>query len=193
MNEWEPGVADLSVSDWILPWSHALDTELENVMVTIYHKLLDFFKQSTWTLSDSSFISLLLSWKEVLNPFLYKKLLEEVIEPVFVEFLEEFEIFPPNQDITSFPIIINVFKLYANEDLEQLFAYLLEKYFFERWLDILYTWIDDEGCLLDEVLKWYQGWKELFSFDWTFTNNFVITSFQRALRIINSKVQINIR
>jgi len=41
-------------------------------------------------------------------------------------------------------------------------AAILEKNFMGRWLNVLYNWLSN-GPNLDEVSKWYSGWKSMLS------------------------------
>ena len=45
---------------------------------------------------------------------------------------------------------------------DYLFSNLLEKEFFTKWNQALWTWINATGANLDEITVWYKSWKQFF-------------------------------
>lgn len=64
-----------------------------------------------------------------------------------------------------------------------LLTQILEKYFFPKWIQTLVIWLNQQPNL-DQVSRWYSGWKNLFSAD-IVQQPGISDNFRRALELMH--------
>lgn len=87
------------------------------------------------------------------------KLITTSILPKLIIYTRAIVINPQQQELDP---LLKVFKWrkYIGDDL---FSNLLKTEFFGKWLEILWIWVVSENAKLDEIIQWYQHWKNLFA------------------------------
>jgi tuftelin-interacting protein 11 len=68
----------------------------------------------------------------------------------------EFEVYPPDQDLTPLEKVLAWKALLPTRATAQ----LLVAEFFPKWLMTLHTWLTSESSNYEEIGTWYQWWKE---------------------------------
>ena len=175
---------------WIVPWVHFFGHEtMESVLITVYSKLDSVLSQNVASISvnDFSIIQTLLPWKHTLTTYLYQKLLKTYVVPVLRLYLREFKIDPQNQELSPLWIVFQWYELFTGSHTAlDIYIKIFEDEFFERWLNILYTWLSSTKCKYEECVLWYKGWKEFFEENANELYLHIYANFNNAVSLMNT-------
>lgn len=112
-------------------------------------------------------------------------LLKYIVPKISAVLRDEFRVNPRNQDMN--PLL----RTFAWSDIlrPSVLGQILEKEFFPKWLDVLYTWLVQPNVNFEEVAQWYQFWKGSFPDDVRMLPA-VEQGFTRGLRLINEALEL---
>lgn len=163
---------------------------MEPVIYFIYTKFTTILTEYQWDIFDLSILSILLPWKDEIYPFLMEKLIINIISPKLEQLLSNFDITPNSQDLKPFWILSQWYENFFSNNFQLIkhFLFLLEKYFFPKWLNVLFYWLSNYKGIdnYKECIDWYLGWKQLFidyNFDYLY-QEYLYLHFQNALQLI---------
>ncbi|CAG2173962.1 unnamed protein product, partial [Oppiella nova] len=157
IEEWNPLTDTVPIHSWLHPWLPLLvDRSLEHLYDPIRHKLSNAL--TNWHPSDGSAKLILEPWKGVFSAGAMEAFLNINIVPKLEIALQSLIINPHQQCLDVWHWVMSWQEMLSTT----VMASMLEKNFFPRWLNVLYNWLSN-GSNLDEVSKWYSGWKSMLS------------------------------
>jgi tuftelin-interacting protein 11 len=184
-NDWNP--SDLPrIHTWIHPWLPVLGESYSekmeqqfDIFPAIRRKFGSHFK--TWNPSDKSAHEILAPWKQVFEDKDFNKILLQVIIPkLIITLRQELAIDPSAQDLLPFQNVI----VWSDVIPHQQMISLLEAEFFPKWNTVLYEWLCQPECSLEQVTRWFYGWKGLIP-DTLTKSRKIQMQFSRAMDMIN--------
>ncbi|KAF2423088.1 G-patch domain-containing protein [Tothia fuscella] len=143
---------------WLFPWLQFLDpqhtdpksaTGLLSDVKRKFRVALD-----TWDLSRG-ILPGLEAWNPVMGPTLQDALIRNLLPRLAQLLATDFEIYPPDQDLTPLEIVLRWNEFFKPTVMGQ----LLLAEFFPKWLNTLHAWLISDPNY-EEVREWYSWWKQ---------------------------------
>ena len=145
--------------EWIFPWLPYLDEQHTDpgsstgLLSDVKRKLKSTL--STWDLSGGVLPGLS-NWRSIFHSDLSSLLVRHLLPRLALHLAENFEINPPDQDLTPLEDVLKWTPHFPLPTLAQLFV----AEFFPKWHHTLYLWLTSEAPNYGEVNQWYQWWKQ---------------------------------
>jgi len=110
-----------------------------------------------WDTCDRWALDALSPWHLVLDPTNWEPLIAKVLARLERR-ISEMPVRPDGQDVAPIKDLINWMVVVPADGI----ARVLHAAFFPHWHAALQEWLRVPTCDYEEVLRWYQGWKQLF-------------------------------
>ena len=145
--------------EWIFPWLPYLDEQHTDprsstgLLPDVKRKLKSAL--STWDFR-AGVLPGLSNWRSMFHSDLSSLLVRHLLPRLSSHLAENFEINPPDQDLTPLEDVLKWTPHFPLTTLAQLFV--VE--FFPKWHHTLYLWLTSKAPNYGEVNQWYQWWKQ---------------------------------
>lgn len=179
VENWDPLTDHVPIHIWIHPWAGLLTEQLEERVYPMIREKLGA-ALTAWVPQDRSALAMLRPWKGVFREGDFKAFLQRHIVPKIQVALAEVLINPMQQDLEYWHQFWEWHQLLAAQQVAQ----LLDKFFFPRWMQTLVIWLN-QSPNLEQVARWYSGWKSLLDSDEVQREVVVKEHLRRALEIMH--------
>ena len=145
--------------EWVFPWLPYLDEQHTDpgsstgLLSDVKRKLKTAL--STWDLS-TGVLPGLDQWRSVFKSDLSSMLVRHLLPRLALHLSENFEVNPPDQDLTPLEDVLKWKSQFSIATIAQLFV----AEFFPKWHQTLYLWLTSDAPNYGEVNQWYQWWKQ---------------------------------
>lgn len=156
---WDPLTDTTPIHVWVLPWHGLLGPKLSEKIYPIIRETLGN-ALSAWIPSDRSARAMITPWAKVFDMGEMEAFLIKHIVPKLQISLAELTINPLQQDLECW----NQFWEWNALMPPILTVQILDKFFFPKWIQTLVIWLN-QNPNLDQVSRWYTGWKNILSDD----------------------------
>lgn len=129
---------------------------MELLITKIQEKIDKYALQ--WSPDDLSLFSALLPWKKFFNEVYWENFFSKFIIPKLNYIVSKTEINPKDQKTDSIKILFIWSELISSKQISE----ILMQNFFPRFIEIFKLWLS-QSPKIEELLKWYEGWKKVFS------------------------------
>eukprot|EP00736_Rhodelphis_marinus_P005870 Rmarinus@m.3507 len=177
---WNPKTDTVPINVWTHPWLPIVGDALTPLFPSIKYKLQDTLR--AWHPADHSAHVVIAPWANVFDRESFCSLLDQAVLPKVAMALGEMPINPANQYLDPFNWLMD----WADVVPPQMIASVLERTFFPKWHRVLAHWLSNNPNL-EEVQRWYTGWKSLFP-DNVAETTVVKRHFTEALNAMNRAV-----
>ena len=177
VDEWEPALVSATPAHvWLHPWLPRLGESLQSLWAPIRHKLGAALAE--WHPSDDSALRLLGPWRRVFEPRDWDALLSRAVTPklehaLLAELVVDRDAGADAAALAASPKAAPLGWVTRWERClpAKKMVGLLEACFFPKWHRTLHGWLarrpgtEQPPLDLEQVTRWYLGWKSLFSED----------------------------
>jgi tuftelin-interacting protein 11 len=144
---------------WIFPWlphlsQHHTDPQAATGLLSDVNRKLRVALDS-WDIKDGIMPGLS-EWVPLMGTTLQHTLVKHVLPRLAGHLTSEFEVYPPDQDLTPLEKVL----LWTDLLPSRAMAQLLLAEFFPKWLSTLHQWLTSEDVNYEEVMTWYTWWKQ---------------------------------
>jgi tuftelin-interacting protein 11 len=160
-NVWDPYTDNMLIHIWLHSLLSILG--LDNCQ-KIYKWIQEKIEENilNYDITNLKIIELLVPWKKIFGEEYIEGFTSKFLIPKLHYLISKLEVNPAQQNIEPLKIL-----LMYNKDLipVERTAFILKASFFPKWLNTLHSWLQQGECSKDkfeEIMKWYQGWKNLF-------------------------------
>ncbi|KAB5546367.1 hypothetical protein PHYPO_G00071250 [Pangasianodon hypophthalmus] len=157
-----------------------MQMRLEPLYPPIRNKLANALQR--WHPSDASARLILQPWKDVFTPGAWEAFMVKNIVPKLALCLGELVVNPHQQLIDPFNWVMDWEGMLSLSSM----VGLLEKHFFNKWLQVLCSWLSNNPNY-EEITKWYLGWKGMLS-EQLLSHPVIKEKLNEALDIMNRAV-----
>ncbi|KAF2675138.1 G-patch domain-containing protein [Microthyrium microscopicum] len=144
---------------WIFPWleylpQYHIDPQSATGLLSDVNRKLRVALDS-WDV-NKGLLPGIDKWAPLLGTTLQHTIVKHLLPRLAAYMTAEFEVYPPDQDLTPLENVL------AWKDLLPIraTAQLLVTEFFPKWLMTLHTWLTSESSNYEEIGQWFQWWKE---------------------------------
>jgi hypothetical protein len=119
-------------------------------------------------------------WRKIFSIDYWKSFFNKYIIPRLKANISTIVIDQNNQKLNSIKNLL-VWDDFIHDDIIEMFVQI----FFPKWINMLERWIKQRPDA-DSVLKWYEGWKKIFSAKDYIKNDKIKAQFAKALTLITN-------
>jgi hypothetical protein len=180
----EKGNIPLYIHLWILPWLEILKLEKLNPIFKIIQYKIER-NIVNWDVMNLDSINILKPWRRLWDENYFEDIVNKYILPKLNYIMSKFIIDPRNQSLSNLKILLKWNNEILNSD-EKIIS-ILKKHFFPKWLDTLQKWLVDAEITevkINEIQKWYEGWKNYFTKNNLMNYDVIKTEFKNAMMLI---------
>lgn len=194
VEEWNPLTDTVTIHSWIHPWlpiilvSDDAKEELNYLFEPIYSTIRMKLSKAliNWHPSDSSARLILEPWKNVFTESSMQTFLDRNIAPKLEQAIQSITINPNQQSLNEWNWVLSWQTLISLHTIVS----ILERFFFQKWLKILYVWLSSGVANFAEVSSWYQSWKNLMGEQ--LVNHITVKEYlKKALIMMDHAVNLN--
>ena len=155
---------------------------MNSLITKIQNKIEDCILN--WNPEDVSLYVLLSPWKPIFSEEYFEDFVKKFVIPKLNYMTSKIEINPKNQKIDSIKILFIWSEIISIKQLSE----ILVQNFFPRFVEVFKQWVNQKPKL-EEILKWYEGWKKVFSNKNLIENSTEVQNiFKVILNMINNYV-----
>ena len=155
---WDPTKDAVPIHAWLHPWLPRLGDAMRPLWAPIRHKLSNAL--SAWHPADGSALALLSPWRRVFDAKDWDALVVRSVLPKLQFALNELVVSrnPAPEDVEPLRWVL----AWESAVPAARFVDALEDGFFPKWHACVHAWLAAGAADLEEVTRWYLGWKSEF-------------------------------